>query len=153
MTFPFTAIVGQDEMKLALELAAVDQSIGGVLVLGDRGTGKSTAVRALAAALPSSELRVKSDRLRPFETAEDHPLVQAALRSAGRERAIGSATMSDMALLQGTPAVKCGPGETARSHTPDEFVLASEVEAGEAFYAAFAPAALKALAAHTLGAS
>jgi magnesium chelatase subunit I len=50
--FPFTAIVGQDEMKTAILIAAIDPSIGGVLVLGDRGTGKSTAVRALAALLP-----------------------------------------------------------------------------------------------------
>ena len=48
--FPFSAIVGQEEMKLALLIAAVDQSVGGVLVFGDRGTGKSTAVRALATA-------------------------------------------------------------------------------------------------------
>jgi magnesium chelatase subunit I len=54
--FPFSAIVGQDEMKLALLIAAVDASVGGVLVFGDRGTGKSTAVRALAALLP--EMRV-----------------------------------------------------------------------------------------------
>ena len=50
--FPFSAIVGQDEMKLAILIAAVDSSVGGVLVFGDRGTGKSTAVRALAGLLP-----------------------------------------------------------------------------------------------------
>ena len=50
--FPFSAIVGQDEMKLALMIAATDPTIGGVMVFGDRGTGKSTAVRALAAVLP-----------------------------------------------------------------------------------------------------
>ena len=50
--FPFSAIVGQEEMKLSFLIAAVDPTIGGVLVFGDRGTGKSTAVRALAALLP-----------------------------------------------------------------------------------------------------
>lgn len=50
--FPFSAIVAQDQMKLALLVAAVDPTVGGVLVLGDRGTGKSTAVRALASLLP-----------------------------------------------------------------------------------------------------
>ncbi|MEM9429439.1 MAG: magnesium chelatase ATPase subunit I [Pseudomonadota bacterium] len=54
--YPFAAIVGQDEMKLALMLSAVDPTIGGVLVFGDRGTGKSTAVRALAALLPEIEV-------------------------------------------------------------------------------------------------
>jgi magnesium chelatase subunit I len=53
--FPFSAIVGQDRMKEALCLLAVDPGIGGLLVFGDRGTGKSTAVRALAALLPKME--------------------------------------------------------------------------------------------------
>ncbi len=50
--FPFSAIVGQQAMKRAMILTAIDAKIGGVLVFGDRGTGKSTAVRALAALLP-----------------------------------------------------------------------------------------------------
>ncbi|HJL04116.1 MAG TPA: magnesium chelatase ATPase subunit I [Polyangiaceae bacterium LLY-WYZ-15_(1-7)] len=50
--YPFTAIVAQDELKLALQIATVDRSIGGVLAFGDRGTGKSTTIRALARLLP-----------------------------------------------------------------------------------------------------
>src|SRR5215469_50715 len=53
VAFPFSAIVGQDEMKLALMIAAVDPKVGGVLAFGDRGSGKSTAVRALASLLPA----------------------------------------------------------------------------------------------------
>ena len=57
MPFPFSAIVGQDEMKRAILMSAICPQLGGVLVFGDRGTGKSTAVRALAALLPKIETR------------------------------------------------------------------------------------------------
>ena len=50
--YPFTALVGQDELKLALLLCVIDPTIGGVMVMGHRGTAKSTAVRSLAALLP-----------------------------------------------------------------------------------------------------
>ena len=53
LPFPFTALVGQFEMKLALILALVNPSIGGVLLLGPRGTGKTTAVRSLIHLLPT----------------------------------------------------------------------------------------------------
>jgi magnesium chelatase subunit I len=52
INYPFTAIVGQDEMKLCLLLNIIDPRIGGVMVMGHRGTGKSTTVRALADVLP-----------------------------------------------------------------------------------------------------
>jgi magnesium chelatase subunit I len=52
VAFPFSAIVAQEQAKLALLVAAIDPGIGGVLLFGDRGTGKSTAVRALAQLLP-----------------------------------------------------------------------------------------------------
>lgn len=51
--FPFSAIVGQDDLKRGLLMTAVDPHIGGVLAFGDRGAGKSTAIRALAALLPA----------------------------------------------------------------------------------------------------
>ncbi len=62
--FPFTAIIGQEEMKLALELNVIDPRIGGVMIMGDRGTGKSTTIRALADLLPDI-LVIKND---PFNT-------------------------------------------------------------------------------------
>jgi magnesium chelatase subunit I len=54
--FPFTAIVGQEEMKLALILNVIDPDIGGVMIMGDRGTGKSTTIRALVDLLPEIEV-------------------------------------------------------------------------------------------------
>jgi magnesium chelatase subunit I len=88
--FPFTAIVGQDEMKLALILNVIDPKIGGVMIMGDRGTGKSTTVRALVDLLPeidviandpfnsdpkdpelmSQEVREKIQKNEPLETAK-----------------------------------------------------------------------------------
>jgi magnesium chelatase subunit I len=56
LIFPFTAIVGQEEMKLALILNIIDPRIGGVIIMGDRGTGKSTTIRALADLLPEIEV-------------------------------------------------------------------------------------------------
>jgi Mg-chelatase subunit ChlI len=51
-TLPFTALVGQEAMKTALVLNAINPAIGGVLIRGERGTAKSTAVRALPSLLP-----------------------------------------------------------------------------------------------------
>lgn len=59
MNFPFTAIVGQEQLKTALILNVIDPGIGGLLVMGEKGTAKSTAVRALAELLP--ELAVVQD--------------------------------------------------------------------------------------------
>ena len=62
--FPFAAIIGQEEMKLALQLNVIDPKIGGVMIMGDRGTGKSTTIRALADLLPNISI-IKND---PFNT-------------------------------------------------------------------------------------
>ncbi len=67
--YPFTAIVGQDLMKLALILNAIDMRIGGVLIRGERGTGKSTAARALAALLPEVDVIADS----PFNDDPNRP--------------------------------------------------------------------------------
>jgi len=67
--FPFTAIVGQEEMKLSLILNVIDPKIGGVMIMGDRGTGKSTTVRALVDLLP--EIQVVADD--PFNSDPNDP--------------------------------------------------------------------------------
>jgi magnesium chelatase subunit I len=67
--YPFTAIVGQEEMKLSLILNIIDPRIGGVMIMGDRGTGKSTTIRALADLLPGIEV-VADD---PFNSHPSDP--------------------------------------------------------------------------------
>jgi magnesium chelatase subunit I len=73
-TYPFTAIVGQERMTLALILNAIHPAIGGVLIRGEKGTAKSTAVRALAAVLP--ELAVVAEC--PFSCPPDQPELMCA---------------------------------------------------------------------------
>ncbi len=130
--FPFSAIVGQDEMKLALLIAAVDPTIGGVLVFGDRGTGKSTAVRALAALLPSmrvvegcrfhcdpaaettwcSECQTRAALAPLGERLEPVPVVDMPL-GATEDRVIGALDL-ERALARGEKAFE--PGLLARAN-------------------------------------
>jgi magnesium chelatase subunit I len=132
VAFPFSAIVEQHEMKLAILIAAVDPSVGGVLVLGDRGTGKSTAVRALAALLPEMKAvvgcRYACDPNAPPGNCEEC----AALRAKGKpkthrvrvpvvdlplgateDRVVGALDL-ERALSQGIKAFE--PGLLARAH-------------------------------------
>jgi magnesium chelatase subunit I len=76
-SYPFSSIVGQDEMKLALILNVIDPRVGGVMIMGHRGTAKSTAVRALADILPSI-VRVAGDvcNRTPDELDEPAPTVK-----------------------------------------------------------------------------
>jgi magnesium chelatase subunit I len=97
--FPFSAIVGQTEMKLCLLLAAVDPGIGGVLVMGDRGTGKSTAVRALAGLLPA--MRVVADCPYRCDPAAD-PDSCPVCREAGADRRERLAPVPTVDLPLGT---------------------------------------------------
>jgi magnesium chelatase subunit D len=92
--FPFSAIVGQDDLKLALVLTAIDPMIGGVLITGERGTAKSTAARGLAALLP--------------RTAEGQPapFVELPL-GATEDRVIGSLDISK-ALRDGGTELRSG---------------------------------------------
>jgi acetylornithine deacetylase len=78
-----------------------------------------------------SEITPRSIRLRPSSIPMDHPIVVAGL-ALGRA-AYGSPTTSDQALLT-CPSLKMGPGHSNRSHTADEFIYLSEIEAGIAQY-------------------
>jgi magnesium chelatase subunit I len=132
-TFPFSAIVGQDALKQALLAAAVEPLIGGVLVFGDRGTGKSTAIRALAALLPPMQERPgcvyhcdphdpNAFRCEHCRTAEDSndlelinvpiPVVDLPL-GATEDRVVGALDL-ERALTQGEKAFE--PGLLARAH-------------------------------------
>jgi magnesium chelatase subunit I len=132
LAFPFSAIVGQDEMKRAILIAAVDPSVGGVLVLGDRGTGKSTAVRALAALLPQMKATVgcryacdpaaapgacdRCDELKAGRRVKSHrvpvPVVDLPL-GATEDRVVGALDL-ERALTVGEKAFE--PGLLARAH-------------------------------------
>lgn len=130
--FAFSAIVGQDEMKLALLIAAVDPKVGGVLAFGDRGSGKSTAVRALAALLPKMKVvvgcRYNCDPDRPQEFCEEcrARAAKGALKSAQvpvpvvdlplgatEDRVVGALDL-ERALARGEKAFE--PGLLARAH-------------------------------------
>ena len=93
-TFPFSAIVGQDEMKRALMIVAVDASVGGVLILGDRGTGKSTAVRSLAALLPKIAVLAGSR----YNTAPDSPIVDGDTVAENAKSVMATVPVVDMPL-------------------------------------------------------
>ena len=95
MLYPFTAIVGQDEMKLALLLNAINPSIGGVLIEGEKGTAKSTAVRALPSLLPS------------METGADTMTVVELPINATEDRVVGSINL-EKALQEGVKAFEPG---------------------------------------------
>jgi len=130
--FPFSAIVEQHEMKLAILIAAVDPSVGGVLVLGDRGTGKSTAVRALAALLPEMKAVVGCRYACDPNAPPGNCVECAALRAKGKlrthmvrvpvvdlplgateDRVVGALDL-ERALSQGIKAFE--PGLLARAH-------------------------------------
>ncbi len=131
-TFPFSAIVGQDELKLALLLTAVDANVGGVLALGDRGAGKTTAIRGLAALLPKIEVVDGcSFRCDPTNTQGlceicTRPKINGALKSknetapvvdlplgATEDRVVGALDL-ERALVDGEKRFE--PGLLARAH-------------------------------------
>jgi len=77
------------------------------------------------------EVNARSTRLKPSSIAKDHPIVLAGI-ALGRTT-YGSPTTSDQALLS-IPSLKCGPGDSARSHTADEFVYVNEIQEGISLY-------------------
>jgi magnesium chelatase subunit I len=94
--FPFSAIAGQEDMKRALLLVAIDPMIGGVLALGDRGTGKSTAVRALAAVLP--QLSVVAGCAYGCDPQASSSLCEACRSQTARAAQVNPVPMVDLPL-------------------------------------------------------
>jgi acetylornithine deacetylase len=92
------------------------------------------ALAARIAAELESEVSVYSDRYRPVATDPAAAVVRAALAAAGTQGGTGSSLVSDWASLGALPAVKAGPGDTYRSHRPDEWLALGELQAGAAFY-------------------
>ena len=118
--FPFAAIIGQEEMKLALQLNVIDPKIGGVMIMGDRGTGKSTTIRALADLLPDITI-IKNDPFntdpkglnQEYETEEIKiPMVELPL-GATEDRVCGTINLKEI-LAGGTNTFE--PGLLARAN-------------------------------------
>jgi magnesium chelatase subunit I len=107
--FPFTAIVGQEEMKLALALNVIDPKIGGVIIMGDRGTGKSTTIRAITDILPEMEV-VENDPFNSHPT--DYDLMSEDVRrsiESGNSIKVGKKKVSMIDLpLGATEDRVCG---------------------------------------------
>lgn len=99
ITYPFSAIVGQEDMKMALALVAVQPRIGGVLILGERGTAKTTAVRALPGILGGSRRVVEL----PLNATEDRVVgtlhVGALMKTGEREFVPGVLAEADGHIL------------------------------------------------------
>ena len=91
-------------------------------------------IAAQVGTLVKGEVSVRSQRLRSVDTDPESAIVRAALAANPGARPYGSPTLSDWVFLKGIPTVKCGPGDSRRSHTPDEFVTVAELEAGVVFY-------------------
>lgn len=98
------------------------------------------AVAELQAVCQFSVLTPRSLRLQSSGIASEHPLVRAGLRARPEAKAYGSPTLSDQALMP-FPTLKLGPGDSARSHTADEFIYVAEMEAARKLYVALLKAA------------